>query len=160
MNIREIRENKKRFLPLLLLADEQENMIDRYLERGTMYVLEDSGVKAECVVTDEGSGILEIKNIAVDQKHHGMGYGKALIDFLASKYADDYSVLQVGTGDSPLTIPFYEKCGFIRSHKIPNFFTDNYDHPIYEGGVQLKDMVYLQRHVSIPLCREEEAGPL
>ena len=36
---------------------------------------------------------------------------------------------------------------FVRSHKIPNFFTDNYDHPIYEGGVQLIDMVYLQRHI-------------
>ena len=64
MNIREIYENKKQFLPLLLLADEQENMIDRYLERGTMYVLEDGGVKAECVVTDEGGGILELKNLA------------------------------------------------------------------------------------------------
>ena len=63
------------------------------------------------------------------------------------KYAKEYSVLQVGTGDSPLTIPFYEKCGFVRSHKIPNFFTDNYDHTIYEGGVQLIDMVYLQRHI-------------
>ena len=71
--------------------------------------------------------------------------GKALIDFLASKYADEYSVLQVGTGDSQLTVPFYEKCGFVRSHNIPNFFTDNYDHPIYECGVQLIDMVYLQR---------------
>ena len=40
MNIREIHENKKQFLPLLLLADEQEDMIDRYLGRGTMYVLE------------------------------------------------------------------------------------------------------------------------
>ena len=112
-----------------------------------MYVLEDGDVKAECVVTDEGNGILEIKNIAVDPENQGKGYGKALIDFLASKYADEYSVLQVGTGDSPLTIPFYEKCGFVRSHKIPNFFTDNYDHTIYEGGVQLIDMVYLQRHI-------------
>ena len=43
------------------------------------------------------------------------------------------------------TIRFYEKCGFTRSHSIPNFFTDNYDHPIYEGGVQLVDMIYLQR---------------
>ena len=145
MNIRVIHKNKKRFLPLLLLADEQENMIDRYLERGTMYVLDDYGLKAECVVTDEGNGILEIKNIAVDPKYHGMGYGKALIDFLASKYADEYSILQVGTGDSPLTVPFYEKCGFVRSHNIPNFFTDNYDHPIYESGVQLIDMVYLRR---------------
>ena len=147
MEIIEIKENKKQFLPLLLLADEQESMIDRYIDRGMMYVLVDNGVKCECVVTDEGKGILEIKNIAVDPKNQGQGYGKALIDFLASKYADEYSILQVGTGDSPLTVPFYEKCGFVRSHNIPNFFTDNYDHPIYEGGVQLIDMVYLQRHI-------------
>ena len=147
MKIREVNENKKQFIALLLLADEQENMIDHYLEKGTMYVLEDGNVKAECVVTDEDNGILEIKNIAVDPKNQGNGYGKALIDFLAEKYAEEYSILQVGTGDSPLTIPFYEKCGFIRSHKIPNFFTDNYNHPIYEGGVQLIDMVYLQRYL-------------
>ena len=95
----------------------------------------------------EDNEILEIKNIAVDPKNQGKGYGKALIDFLASKYADEYSILQVGTGDSPLTVPFYEKYGFVRSHNIPNFFTDNYDHPIYECGVQLIDMVYLQRHI-------------
>ena len=57
MKFREIKENKKQFLSLLLLADEQENMIDRYLEKGTMYVLDDNGVKAECVVTDEGESI-------------------------------------------------------------------------------------------------------
>lgn len=145
MNIRVIHKNKKRFLPLLLLADEQEDMIDRYLERGTMYVLEDGGVKAECVVTDEGGGILGLKNLAVEPEAQRKGYGKALIDFLVCKYKGRYSVLQVGTGDSPLTIPFYEKCGFVRSHKIENFFTDNYDHPIYESGVQLIDMVYLRR---------------
>ncbi len=66
MEIREVREDKKRYLPLLLLADEQEDMIDRYLERGTMYVLEDQGIKGECVVTDEGDGILEVKNLAVE----------------------------------------------------------------------------------------------
>ena len=147
MKIREVNENKKQFISLLLLADEQENMIDRYLGKGTMYVLEDSTVKAECVVTDEGNEILEIKNIAVDPENQGKGYGKALIDFLASKYADEYSILQVGTGDSPLTVPFYEKCGFVRSYNISNFFTDNYDHPIYECGVQLIDMVYLQRRL-------------
>ena len=67
MEIIEIKENKKQFLPLLLLADEQESMIDRYIDRGTMYVLVDNGVKCECVVTDEGKGILEIKNIATAQ---------------------------------------------------------------------------------------------
>lgn len=145
MKIREIKENKKQYLSLLLLADEQEDMIDRYLYEGTMYVLEDDGVKCECVVTDEGNGILEIKNIATEPGYHGKGYARKLIDYIAETYKGQYSVLQVGTGDSPLTVPFYEKCGFIRSHRIKNFFTDNYDHPIYECGVQLVDMVYLQR---------------
>ena len=45
MRIREVNENKKQFISLLLLADEQESMVDRYLEKGTMYVLEDNDVK-------------------------------------------------------------------------------------------------------------------
>lgn len=147
MQITEIKENKKQYLALLLLADEQEDMIDRYIEKGTMYVLDDNGIKCECVVTDEGNGILELKNIAVVPGYKKKGYGKAMVDFLIQKYKDQYRILQVGTGDSPLTVPFYEKCGFVRSHKIKNFFTDHYDHPIYECGVQLVDMVYLQRKI-------------
>ena len=145
MEIREIKENKKQFLSLLLLADEQEDMIDRYLDKGRMYVLDDNGIKCECVITDEGNGVLEIKNIATVPEHQGKGYAKVLIDFVVKNYSEQYNVLQVGTGDSPLTIPFYEKCGFVRSHIVPNFFTDNYDHPMFEGGVQLVDMVYLRR---------------
>lgn len=122
-------------------------MIDRYLERGTMYVLEEGGVKAECVVTDEGDCILELKNIAVKPDFQGKGYGKALVDFLIQTYIGQYAVLQVGTGDSPSTIPFYESCGFCRHRLVKNLFTDHYDHPIYECGVQLVDMVYLQRKI-------------
>ena len=145
MQIIEVTENKKEYLTLLLLADEQEDMIDRYLSNGKMYVLDDNGIKCECVITDEGNGVLEIKNIATVPEYQDKGYAKAMIDFIIKKYKAPYAVLQVGTGDSPLTIPFYEKCGFVRSHIVPNFFTDNYDHPIYEAGVQLVDMVYLQR---------------
>ena len=147
MEIKKIETDKKQYLDLLLLADEQEDMIDRYLERGTVYVLEDDGVKAQCVVTDEGDNVLELKNIAVEPNWQGKGYGKAMVDFLVRTYKEQYRVLQVGTGDSPSTIPFYEACGFRRHHLVKNFFTDHYDHPIYEGGVQLVDMVYLQREM-------------
>ena len=80
-----------------------------------MYVLEDGGVKAECVVTDEGGGILELKNIAVEPGFQGRGYGKALVDFLIQTYAGRYVVLQVGTGDSPATIPFMRPAAFATS---------------------------------------------
>ena len=145
MRIVEVKENKKQYLDLLLLADEQEDMVDRYLANGKMYVLDDDGVKCECVITNEGNGILEIKNIATVPQHQNKGYARTLIEFIVNNYKEQYTILQVGTGDSPLTIPFYEKCGFVRSHILPNFFTDHYDHPIYEGGVQLVDMVYLRR---------------
>ena len=145
MEIIEVMENKKNYIELLLLADEQEDMIDRYIDKGKMYVLDDNGIKCECVVIDVGNGVLEIKNIATVPEYQGKGYAKAMIDFIITKYREEYSTLQEGTGDSPMTIPFYEKCGFVRSHIVPNFFTDNYDHPIYEGGIQLVDMVYLRR---------------
>ena len=147
MQIRKIMHDKKRYLPLLILADEQEDMIDLYLEKGTMYILDDDGIKAECVVTNEPDGIIEIKNIATEPNYQRKGYGKKLIDFIAKQYSGQYSVLQVGTGDSPLTIPFYEKCGFERSHIVKDFFIDHYDHPIYECGKQLVDMVYLKRKI-------------
>ena len=145
MQITEVKKNKKQYLPLLLLADEQESMIDRYLNRGTMYILVDHGVKSECVVTDEGNGILEIKNIATEPAFQGKGYGNALMDFLVSKYRGQYTVLQVGTGAGSAVVSFYEKCGFTPTHIVKNFFTDYYDHVIYEDGIQLIDMLYLQR---------------
>ncbi len=145
MGIVPVTENKKRYLPLLLLADEQEDMIDRYLDRGHMYALDEGGVRAVCVVTDEGGGVLELKNLATEPASQRKGYGRALVEFLLDHYRGGYQVLRVGTGDSPLTVPFYEKCGFRRAFVVKDFFTQHYDHPIYEAGVLLKDMVYLQR---------------
>ncbi len=195
MHIRLVTKERRAYMPLLLLADEQESMVERYLHRGELYVMEDPEAVAVCLVTDEGDGVLEIKNLAVAPHRQRQGLGRAMVEHAArcgaGQYrvlqvgtgdspdgvleiknlavaphrqrqglgramvehaarcgAGQYRVLQVGTGDSPLTIPFYESCGFCRSHSIPDFFTENYDHPIYEGGVLLKDMVYLRRSLT------------
>ena len=145
MEIKKVISDKKEFLELLLLADEQESMIDRYLERGDMFVLYDNGLKALCVVTREGEGIYEIKNIATVPFFQRQGYGKCLIEFLFEYYQGKCSEMLVGTGDVPSSRSFYEHCGFTVSHRIKNFFTDNYDHPMYEDGVQLVDMIYLKK---------------
>jgi ribosomal protein S18 acetylase RimI-like enzyme len=144
VTIRKVINDKKAYIDLLLLADEQENMIDKYLERGEMFVLDDNGVKAECVVTLEADGVYELKNIAVLPEYQRKGYGKRLIDYVFSYYTD-CNTMHVGTGDVPSSLGFYQECGFIESHRIQNFFTDNYDHPMYEDGKQLIDMVYLKR---------------
>ncbi len=141
--------NKKCYLPLLLIGDEQESMIDRYLERGEMFVMQDKSADGEtiavAVVTNEGNGVLELKNLAVDPRFHRLGYGRRIIAFLCEHYRPKYHTLIAGTGDSVQTVAFYTHCGFSYSHTITNFFTDNYDHPIVENGTLLKDMLYFKR---------------
>ena len=149
MDIKFIISNKKQFLDLLMLADEQESMIDKYLERGDMFALYDDGLKAVSVVTCEGENIFEIKNIAVYPSFQRKGYGKRLVDYIFEYYQGRCSVMFVGTGDTPSTLSFYEHCGFRISHRLKNFFIDNYDQPIYEDGKQLTDMVYLRKDFSL-----------
>ncbi len=144
MEIRQIPENKRYFLPLLLLGDEQEDMIWRYLDRGTLLALYDGGrLRTVAVVTDEGGGVFELKNLATEPDSQRRGYGRAMVEHIIESCRGRGTRLLVGTGDSPLTIPFYERLGFQESRRVRNFFTDHYDHPIYEAGRQLVDMVYL-----------------
>ena len=57
MEIVKISEDKEKYIPLLLVGDEEEPMIMRYLPRGELFVMRE-GETALCaaVVTDEGDG--------------------------------------------------------------------------------------------------------
>lgn len=145
MRIEKITKNKKQYLDLLLLADESEDMIDRYLESGDMFAIFDEDVKTVCVITAIDKETCELKNIATYEKFQGRGYGKALIRYISDFYKNDYKTMLVGTGDTPTILSFYENCGFEISHRLKNFFTDNYIHPMFENGIQLIDMVYLKK---------------
>lgn len=137
--------DKINFMELLLLADEDVKMIEKYLYRGDLFALYDDGLKSVCVVTRESDEECELKNIATYEKWNGKGYGSKLLDHIFSYYKGKYTSMLVGTGDIPWILQFYQKNGFEISHRIQNFFTDNYDHPMYENGVQLVDMVYLSK---------------
>jgi len=147
MKIEKITENKKQFLDLLLLADEQENMIDRYLPAGDLFALYDEDLKSICVVVPVNSETCELKNIATYEKYQSKGYGKALIKYISEFYKNQYKTMLVGTGETPAILSFYKGCGFKMSHRVKNFFTDNYHHPIFEGDIQLIDMIYLKKEL-------------
>lgn len=147
MEIKIVNKNKKQFLDLLLLADEQESMIDKYLECGDLFALYDGDLKSICVVTEESKDICELKNLATYEEYQNQGYGKILIQYIFDYYKSKYKTMLVGTGDVPYILRFYEKSGFTVSERISNFFIDNYDHPIIENGIQLVDMVYLSKEL-------------
>jgi GNAT superfamily N-acetyltransferase len=147
MRIEKVVDNKKQYLDLLLLADEQEDMIDRYLESGDMFALYDGDLKTVCVVAAIDKDTCELKNLATYKEHWGKGYAKAIIKYISDYYKNSYKTMIVGTGETPTILSFYKNCGFERYHIIRNFFTDNYDHQMFEEGIQLVDMIYLKKNL-------------
>lgn len=138
--------NKLKFMDLLL-ADEDVKMIEKYLHSGELFALYDDDLKSVCVVTRESDGVCELKNIATYEDWHGKGYGSKLLNYIFLFYQGKYTTMLVGTGDIPWIIQFYRKNGFKIHHRVKDFFTDHYDHPMFEDGVQLVDMIYLSRNL-------------
>ena len=88
-------------MPLLLLGDEQEALIEGYLDRGELFVLKQSGIaRAVAVVTQEKPRLYELQNIAVAPEYQRQGLGRAVVEFVWTHYPD-MEILQLGTGDSP-----------------------------------------------------------
>ena len=136
--------DKKQYLPLLLTGDESESMINRYIDRGTLYVGMLNGKPiAVCVTVVLDTDTIEIKNLAVTTKFRRHGFGRRMLEYVECQHPN--SIIILGTGETPSTLQFYESCGYSYSHSIPNFFTDNYPAPIIEEGVRLRDMIYLKK---------------
>ncbi len=144
MEIKRITENKDDFMDILLLADEQVNMIQKYLYTGDLYALFDDDLKTVAVVTKEDDETYEVKNLATYEKFHGKGYGSHMLNFILDEYRNKCKRLLLGTGDDEQILSYYAKFGFVYSHTVKNFFVDNYDHEMFEDGKQLVDMIYLK----------------
>lgn len=147
LKLRWIPTGKKQLLPLLLLGDEQESMIDRYLGRSTLYAAEQEGqtvgVMAFVRLSEQ---LYELKNLAVAPEWQGQGIGKWMVGELCRMCRErGAQALRAGTGESPKTMGFYRACGFVPCGREPDFFLRNYDHPIVEDGVTLRDMIYLEK---------------
>ena len=110
-----------------------------------MFALFDDDVKTICVVSQINSETCELKNIATYPQYQGKGNAGALINYISDFYKKRYKTMLVGTGEVPWILKFYDSCGFEMSHRKKNFFTDNYTHLMFDGDVQLVDMVYLKK---------------
>ena len=145
--IQKIDTDKKRYLDLLLEADPDEAMIDRYLEAGEMYVLFEKGQPlAEAVLLDRGRGVCELMNLAVRPGFQGQGWGGLLIRHLFHEARSRFHTMLVGTADaSDRALRVYQREGFTIDHRIPGFFTENYPHPnIEENGIPCVDMIVMK----------------
>lgn len=131
---------------LLLLADETRDAIDKYLLSSDVYLvkLNRDKVGVFCLYHQD-SETVELKNIAVSEKHQRQGIGEQMITQIKKICYPKYKRIIVGTADCGIKqIRFYERNGFQKYDVRKNFFIDNYPEPIFENGVQLKDMQLLK----------------
>lgn len=140
--------NKGADLPmnLLLEADPSEELVREYCSNGFVYeaAVDDElmGVYVLLPLTD---GIVEIKNIAVAEDARGQGYGKRLIQHALSEAERlGFGHVEIGTGNSSADqLMLYQKCGFRIDSIDRDFFLRNYPEPIFENGIQCRDMIRL-----------------
>lgn len=152
MEINQVTENKRDYMNLLLLADPQEDMIEKYLDDGELFVLSENGdILTVCIVVPGKNRTCELKNIATAVEYQSRGYGRYMVNYICEHYSGQYDVMYAGTGNSRKTLDFYEKCGFANSHIAANFFIDHYREPIYEDGVKLVDMIYLKKKLDMEI---------
>ena len=146
--IRQLRSDEKIPYDLLLLADETIEAINRYINDSDIFIFEkDNETIAIYVLKEISNDTIEIKNIAVDTKHQGQGIGKLLLrDAISRAKAKGFKTIVIGTGDTaPKQLHLYQKEGFEIFDTKKRFFLDNYPNPIYENGIQLKDMIMLKK---------------
>lgn len=121
-------------------------MINKYIYKSDVFVLFDKNEpRSICALTPINNEIIEIKNLATSPAFQKQGYASYLLNFIFDKYKKSAKYIILGTGENLETINFYKKRGFVETHRIKNFFTKNYDHPIFENGIQLCDMIYMKK---------------
>lgn len=150
MEIRELLREESPPMHLLLLADPSRKLVEAYLGSGTCFVAEmDKRMIGVYVLLQKGPEMIEIMNIAVDERHHGKGIGKQLIGHAISHAREQgYKTIEIGTGNSGIgQLALYQKCGFRITGIDRDFFNINYTEAIYENGIQCQDMIRLSQSI-------------
>ncbi|MDO8529766.1 MAG: GNAT family N-acetyltransferase [bacterium] len=134
-------------MKILLLADPSKESIKKYLKKGSCFAAyEKNTVIGAYILISPKKEIMEIANIAVDKSMQNKGVGKILIkDAIKRAKKEGMKKLLVGTGNSSINqLVFYQKCGFRISGIKKDFFIKNYKKPIFENGIQCRDMIMLE----------------
>ena len=143
LEVRKISAGKKAYLPLLLEADPSEKMIDKYLEKGEMYVLMINGQAASVAVVGQvDEQVCELYNLATAPGMRNKGCASRLVKHLIRLYQPRCKRMLVGT--SKELMPFYERFGFKYSFTREGFFLDEGYAGVQFDEEDLKDMQVLE----------------
>lgn len=131
---------------LLLSADPSREMVEDYIRDSVVLGLQEGGeIRGVVVVTPLSPNSWEIKNIATMSEHQGKGLGTTLLkEALKVCTERGASEVWIGTGNSSVKqLKLYQRIGFRMVAIDRDFFVRNYEEPIFEDGIQCRDMIRL-----------------
>ncbi|MEH7352612.1 GNAT family N-acetyltransferase [Neobacillus drentensis] len=143
------KEKRNLFFDYLLIADESEEIVIKYINDGEMFSICCEGKIAGVVLfMFHPNGIVELKNIALTEDYRGKGLGKLVVNEAFDLYKiKGLHKMIVGTANSSIeNLAFYQKLGF-RMVEIKKDFFKNYPEPIYENGIRAMDMVMFEKEL-------------
>ena len=145
INIKKERENKEKYIDLLVEADPDEKKVQDYLKDGELFVLTyKNKIACVSVIIKLDDETVELKNLVTCEEYRGQGLAKTMIKYLFDNYKTNYKKMIVGTSEN--NIPFYVKQGFDKYEKtIKNYFIDNYEKEIIDGNLQCIDLYYYSK---------------
>ena len=147
MDIRMLKDGEQPPWNLLLLADPSKDLVSKYLDKSFCYVVEseNEGTIGVIVLVPISNHIIEIMNLAVDESYQGKGVGTLLLKHGIQTAAEKgYNRVEIGTGNSSINqLALYQKVGFRIIGIDHDFFIRNYEEPIFENGIQCRDMIRL-----------------
>ena len=132
-------------LALLLEADPSESSINSYLADSWGFVAQQGEeIIGACIAKTIRDGCAEIFNISVLPSTQGKGVGTKLLKFVLDDLKrKGIQRIELGTGAFGYQLTYYHRLGFRVGEVIQNHFLDNYSEPIFENGIQHKDMLRL-----------------
>jgi len=132
-------------MSLLLIADPSEIKINEYLHGANCFgAFVNEELVGVCITNSNINGEIEIFNIASLPNERKKGIGSNLLKFVINECSKRaVKKLVLGTGTFGYQLTFYQRLGFRVDSVLKDFFTTNYDHPIYEDGIQHHDMLRL-----------------
>ena len=132
-------------LSLLLEADPSETSIEAYLSNAWCFTAQEHNqCVGACVFQPLSKTAAELCNISIKADRQAQGIGTQLLRYALKELAvRGIRQVELGTGTFGHQLAFYQRLGFRVESVVKNHFLDNYPDPIFENGIQHKDMLRL-----------------
>lgn len=144
-----IHERKEQYIPLLQKAEPSEELIQEYLAKGDLFLMQ-AQQETICIALANALSEeeIQINLIYVQRKYQAKGYGKMMVDYLSECYHKTYKRMVVALDGSNVgAMEFFVKCGFSYSHTQKGFFVENYPMPIMGDTAQAQDQVFFVKTI-------------